>query len=56
MSHVETSFDIPIHTGDINAIGTIRLQDAIRTNNLSNKTRFYQASTSEMFGIFKKIK
>ncbi len=50
MSHVKTSFDIPIHTGDINAIGTIRLLDAIRTNNLSNKTRFYQASTSEMFG------
>ncbi len=50
MSHVKTSFDIPIYTTDINATGTLRLLEAIRTNDLQNITKFYQASTSEMFG------
>jgi GDPmannose 4,6-dehydratase len=47
-SHVRTSFDIPEHTGDITAMGTIRLLEAIRASGI--KAKFYQASSSEMFG------
>ncbi len=47
-SHVKVSFEIPEYTGDITALGTIRLLEAIRETNL--KCRFYQASSSEMFG------
>ncbi|MDR0611143.1 MAG: GDP-mannose 4,6-dehydratase [Planctomycetaceae bacterium] len=50
MSHVRVSFDMPEYTGDVDALGTIRLLEAIRLLNLENKTRFYQASTSELFG------
>jgi GDPmannose 4,6-dehydratase len=50
MSHVRVSFEIPEYTGDVDALGTIRLLEAIRLLHLENKTRFYQASTSEMFG------
>jgi GDPmannose 4,6-dehydratase len=49
-SHVAVSFDIPEYTVNCNALGTLRLLDAIRTLGLIGKTRFYQASTSEMFG------
>ena len=48
-SHVHISFDQPEYTGDADGIGTTRLLEAIRTNGLG--TRFYQASTSEMFGL-----
>ena len=47
-SHVRVSFDIPEYTGDIDALGTTRILEAIRKSNI--KTRFYQASSSEMFG------
>lgn len=47
-SHVRVSFDIPEYTGDVTGIGTIRILEAIRETGL--KTRFYQASSSEMFG------
>lgn len=47
-SHVKVSFEMPEYTGDITAIGTIRLLEAIRTSGV--KTRFYQASSSEMYG------
>jgi GDPmannose 4,6-dehydratase len=47
-SHVRTSFDIPEYTADVTAIGTLRLLDAIRDSHTS--ARFYQASSSEMFG------
>jgi GDPmannose 4,6-dehydratase len=51
MSHVKISFEMPEYTGDVDAIGTLRLLEAIRTSGISNdKVRFYQASTSEMFG------
>ncbi len=50
MSHVKVSFDMPEYTGDIDALGTLRLLDAIKTTGLIPKVRFYQASTSEMFG------
>ena len=49
-SHVAVSFETPEYTGNADAIGTLRLLEAIRILGLENKTRFYQASTSEMFG------
>ncbi|MDR3199732.1 MAG: GDP-mannose 4,6-dehydratase [Planctomycetaceae bacterium] len=52
MSHVRVSFDMPEYTGDVDALGTIRLLEAIRLLRLETKTRFYQASTSELFGGF----
>lgn len=50
-SHVKVSWDCPEYTSDIDALGTLRLLDAIRMNNLIDKTHFYQASTSELFGL-----
>ncbi len=49
-SHVKVSFDMPEYTANTDGIGTLRLLEAIRVNGLEKKTRFYQASTSEMFG------
>ncbi len=49
-SHVKVSFDMPEYTANVDGIGTLRLLEAIRVNKLEKKTRFYQASTSEMFG------
>ena len=49
-SHVAVSFDSPEYTADVDAMGTLRLLEAIRSLKLENKTRFYQASTSELFG------
>lgn len=48
MSHVKVSFDVPEYTADVDAVGVLRLLDAIKTFN--PKIRFYQASTSELFG------
>jgi GDPmannose 4,6-dehydratase len=50
MSHVKVSFEIPEYTADIDAVGTLRLLNAIRSSGLQSKTRFYQASTSELYG------
>ena len=50
-SHVKVSFELPEYTADINGLGTLRLLEAIRILNLTNKTRFYQASTSELYGL-----
>ena len=50
-SHVKVSFETPEYTANSDALGTLRLLEAIRLLNLSEKTRFYQASTSEMFGL-----
>lgn len=50
-SHVRVSFDLPEYTGDVTGLGTIRLLEAIRKSGI--KTRFYQASSSEMFGSAK---
>jgi len=52
-SHVRVSFDIPEYTGDVTALGTIRILEAIRE--VGAKTRFYQASSSEMFGKVREI-
>ncbi|KAG2208347.1 hypothetical protein INT46_003671, partial [Mucor plumbeus] len=49
-SHVKVSFDMSEYTGDVDALGTLRLLDAVRTCGLSDRARFYQASTSELYG------
>ena len=50
-SHVAVSFESPEYTADVDAIGTLRLLEAIRLLGLEKKTKFYQASTSELFGL-----
>ena len=50
MSHVKVSFDLAEYTADVDGVGTLRLLDAIRTCGMADRIRFYQASTSEMFG------
>ena len=50
-SHVAVSFESPEYTADVDAIGTLRLLEAIRFLGLENKTKFYQASTSELYGL-----
>ena len=50
MSHVKVSFEMPEYTGNVDGLGTLRLLDAIKATNLISKTRFYQASTSELYG------
>ena len=50
-SHVAVSFEAPEYTADVDAIGTLRLLEAIRFLGLEHKTRFYQASTSELYGL-----
>ncbi|CAL1545199.1 unnamed protein product [Lymnaea stagnalis] len=50
-SHVKVSFEMAEYTADVDAVGTLRLLDAIRTCHLSHKVRFYQASTSELYGL-----
>jgi GDPmannose 4,6-dehydratase len=52
-SHVRVSFDLPEYTGDVTGLGTVRILDAIRETGL--KTKFYQASSSEMFGEVQEI-
>lgn len=49
-SHVRVSFDIPEYTGDVTGLSTVRILEAIRKVGLTKKTRFYQASSSEMYG------
>jgi GDPmannose 4,6-dehydratase len=49
-SHVKVSFEMPEYTCDVDGLGTLRLLDAIRAAGLTKKTRFYQASSSEMYG------
>jgi GDPmannose 4,6-dehydratase len=54
-SHVSVSFEIPEYTADVNALGALRILEAIRLLNLNKKIRFYQASTSELFGNTKEV-
>jgi GDPmannose 4,6-dehydratase len=51
MSHVAVSFESPEYTANVDALGTLRLLEAIRILGLEKKTRFYQASTSELYGL-----
>ncbi|POZ52096.1 GDP-mannose 4,6-dehydratase [Methylovulum psychrotolerans] len=55
MSHVAVSFDTPEYTANADGIGTLRLLEAIRLLGLEKKTRFYQASTSELYGLVQEI-
>lgn len=50
-SHVAVSFEAPEYTAEVDGLGTLRLLEAIRLNGLADKTRFYQASTSELYGL-----
>jgi GDPmannose 4,6-dehydratase len=54
-SHVAVSFESPEYTADVDAIGTLRLLEAIRILGLEKKTRFYQASTSELYGLVQEV-
>ncbi|MBO2564630.1 GDP-mannose 4,6-dehydratase [Shewanella algae] len=54
-SHVAVSFESPEYTADVDALGTLRLLEAIRICGLEKKTRFYQASTSELYGLVQEI-
>lgn len=51
MSHVAVSFESPEYTADVDAVGTLRILEAIRILGLEKQTRFYQASTSELYGL-----
>jgi GDPmannose 4,6-dehydratase len=54
-SHVAVSFEVPEYTADVDAIGSLRMLEAIRIVGLEKKTRFYQASTSELYGLVQEI-
>jgi len=54
-SHVKVSFDMAEYTADVDGLGTLRLLDAIRSCGFANKVRFYQASTSELYGKVREI-
>jgi len=55
MSHVAVSFESPEYTADVDGIGTLRILEAIRILGMEKKTRFYQASTSELYGLVQEI-
>lgn len=54
-SHVQVSFDVPEYSGDVDAIGVLRILEAVRMLGLTKKTKIYQASTSELFGKVEEI-
>jgi len=54
-SHVRVSFDVPEYTADVDALGTLRVLEAVRLLGLEQKTRIYQASTSELFGLVQEV-
>jgi len=54
-SHVQVSFEVPEYTGEVDAMGTLRFLDAIKETGLKEKTRFYQASTSELYGKVQEV-
>jgi GDPmannose 4,6-dehydratase len=55
MSHVKVSFDVPEYTADTDGIGTLRIFEAVRLLGLTNKTKIYQASTSELYGLVQEV-
>ncbi len=55
MSHVRVSFDTPEYTGNVDGLGTLRIMEAVRLLGMTNKTRIYQASTSELYGLVQEI-
>jgi GDPmannose 4,6-dehydratase len=54
-SHVKVSFEMPEYTADTDAFGTLKLLEAIRNNNMDKITRYYQASTSELYGLVQEV-
>lgn len=54
-SHVQVSFDVPEYSGDVDALGVLRILEAIRILGLTKKTKFYQASTSELYGKVEEV-
>jgi GDPmannose 4,6-dehydratase len=54
MSHVQVSFETPEYTGNADGLGTLRILEAIRILGMEKRTRIYQASTSELYGLFRK--
>lgn len=54
-SHVKVSFETPEYTANSDALGTLRMLEAVRILGLTNKTRFYQASTSELYGLVREV-
>ena len=54
-SHVQVSFDVPEYSGDVDAIGVLRILEAVRILGLAKKTKIYQASTSELFGKVEEV-
>lgn len=54
-SHVQVSFDVPEYSSDVDAIGTLRIMESVRILGLANKTKVYQASTSELYGKVEEI-
>lgn len=54
-SHVKVSFELPIYTAEVDAIGTLNLLEAVRSSGLVEKTRIYQASTSELYGKVQEV-
>jgi len=55
MSHVKVSFDMPEYVANVDAMGTLRILEAVRILNLTEKTRIYQASTSELYGMVQEV-
>ena len=55
MSHVKVSFDTPEYTANVDGLGTLRILEAVRLLNMSNKIRIYQASTSELYGLVQEV-
>ncbi|RMF27025.1 MAG: GDP-mannose 4,6-dehydratase, partial [Bacteroidetes bacterium] len=55
MSHVKVSFDTPEYTANVDALGTLRVLEAVRLLGLKDKTRIYQASTSELYGLVQEV-
>lgn len=55
MSHVKVSFETPEYTANADGIGALRLLEAIRILNIEKKTKFYQASTSELYGLVQEV-
>src|SRR6056297_2521093 len=55
MSHVQVSFDTPKYTANADGLGTLRILEAIRLLGMTKRTKFYQASTSELYGLVREV-
>ncbi len=55
MSHVKVSFEIPEYTGNVDGLGVLRILEAIKNSDMLNKIKFYQASTSELYGLVQEV-